>query len=386
MAKMDAKTNVGAARITPVKWALYGVLALAAVGLPIVFQSMHNYFMVRIFGLMGVYVMLALGLNIVVGYAGLLDLGYIAFYAMGAYSGVIIGSVGVKAFGQGFGPWAYWTLLPAAALVAACTGIALGTPVLRLKGDYLAIVTLGFGEIVRIVATNWSQLTNGAAGLPRAGQLVPSPAGQQWFMDHFTKGNFAFSSDLWWYYVIGLLCLVTVFFVRRLDNSRLGRAWVAMREDMVAAASVGINITTTKLWAFSLGALWGGIAGITYGYWVGFISPESFNFFESVLVVCMVVLGGMGSIPGAALGAIIIAGLPEIIRYVGQGGFIPGITASMGANIANYRYLVFGLLMVVMMALRPQGILPSSRRARELHPEDEAILEEESAEISSASM
>ncbi|HEY3317860.1 MAG TPA: ABC transporter ATP-binding protein [Coriobacteriia bacterium] len=387
MAKMEVATKVGATRITPARWALYATLTLAAVGLPIMFQALNNVFMVHIFGLMGIYVMLALGLNIVVGYAGLLDLGYIAFYAMGAYSGVILGSVGMQIAGKGFGPWAYWALLPVAAVVAAGTGIALGTPVLRLKGDYLAIVTLGFGEIVRIIATNWSQLTNGPAGLPRAAQFVPSPAGQQWASDHLSRGNFQFSADLWWYYVIGALCLVTVFFVRRLDNSRLGRAWVAMREDMVAAASVGINITTTKLWAFSLGALWGGIGGITYGYWVGFISPESFNFFESVLIVCMVVLGGMGSIPGAALGAVIIAGLPEIIRGLAQSRALSGVlTVDQAAAIGNYRYLIFGLLMVVMMAVRPQGILPSSRRARELHPEDEAILEEESAEITSASM
>jgi branched-chain amino acid transport system permease protein len=386
MAKMEVTTNVGGGRISPVKLVIYGIIAVAAIGLPIMFQAMQNFFMVRIFGLMGIYVMLALGLNIVVGYAGLLDLGYIAFYAMGAYSGVLLGAVGLRIFGEGFGPWAYWSLLPVAAMVAAATGITLGTPVLRLKGDYLAIVTLGFGEIVRIVANNWSGLTNGAAGLPKTG-VVPAPAGQQWFTDHLSRGTFSFSSDLWWYYVIVLLCLVTVFFVRRLDNSRLGRAWVAMREDMVAAASVGINITTTKLWAFSMGALWGGVAGITYGYWVGFISPESFNFFESVLVVCMVVLGGMGSIPGAALGAVIIAGLPEIIRGVAQspamGHFL---TADQAATIGSYRYLVFGLLMVIMMAVRPQGILPSSRRARELQPEDEKILEEESAEITSASM
>jgi branched-chain amino acid transport system permease protein len=386
MAKMDVKTNV-ATRIPPWKWALYIVLALAALVLPVVFQSMQNVFMVHIFGLMGIYVVLALGLNIVVGYAGLLDLGYIAFYAMGAYSGVILGNVGLQILGKGFGPWAYWAMLPVAAVVAAGTGVALGTPVLRLKGDYLAIVTLGFGEIVRIIATNWSQLTNGAAGLPRAAEFVPAPAGQQWATTHLSTSTFTFSADLWWYYVIGALCLVTVFFVRRLDNSRLGRAWIAMREDMVAAASVGINITTTKLWAFSLGALWGGVGGITYGYWIGFISPESFNFFESVLIVCMVVLGGMGSIPGAALGAVIIAGLPEIIRYLGQSQlFSRFLTPDQANAIGNYRYLVFGLLMVIMMAWRPQGFLPSSRRARELHPEDELLLEEESAEISSASL
>jgi branched-chain amino acid transport system permease protein len=217
MAKIDVKTNV-ATRMSKTKIAVYAVLAIAAIGLPIYFQAAQNFFMVRIFGLMGIYVMLSLGLNIVVGYAGLLDLGYIAFYAMGAYSGVILGSMGVKLFGEGWGPWAYWTLLPVAAIVAAGTGIILGTPVLRLKGDYLAIVTLGFGEIVRIVATNAETGTNGAAGLPRAAEIIPAPAGQEWMSNHLSRGLFSFSSDLWWYYVIGILCLVTVFFVRRLDD------------------------------------------------------------------------------------------------------------------------------------------------------------------------
>ena len=377
--KMDVKTQVAVGGWTVKKIVIYVVLGLAIFGLPIFFQAAQNYFFVRIFALMGIYVMLALGLNIVVGYAGLLDLGYIAFYAMGAYVGLLVGF----ALKETLGGAAYWTMLPVAALAAAGTGIALGFPVLRLKGDYLAIVTLGFGEIVRIVITNnVFGLTNGAKGLPGPGQLVPTPAGQAWFVDNLRFGDFRFSSDLWWYYVIVALCALTIFVVRRLDDSRLGRAWVAMREDEVAASSVGINIVTSKLWAFSLGALWGGMAGITYAYWVGFISPESFNFMESVLVVCMVVLGGMGSIPGAMLGAVIITALPEVIRWSAQSQFLSQYLSTEQANLASqYRYMVFGLTMVIMMIFRPQGILPSKRRAMELHPETERMLDDENQQL-----
>lgn len=369
--------------VRPVKLVLFAVLAVAVLVMPAVMQGMQNYLAVRIFGVMGIYVMLSLGLNIVVGYAGLLDLGYVAFYGMGAYAGVLAAFFVQRLLGLSYGPWSYWTLLPIAALVAAATGIALGFPVLRLRGDYLAIVTLGFGEIVRIVLVNNPfGLTNGAAGLPKAGQLIPAPAGQAWFTDRLSSGSFAFSSDLWWYYMIVVLCALAIFVIVRLDDSRLGRAWVAMREDMVAAASVGVNLTATKLWAFSLGATWGGVAGITYAFWVGFISPESFNFFESVLVVCMVVLGGMGSIPGAALGAVIIAGLPDILGGLAQSRALAGMLTSAQANeIASYRYLVFGLLMVVMMAVRPQGILASKRRALELKPEDDSIREGQDQEL-----
>lgn len=376
--KMDIKTSVASRSVPVWKWVLFAVIALVVLVGPIYFQSVQNYFMVRIFALVGIYVMLALGLNIVVGYAGLLDLGYIAFYGMGAYVGVIIGFKLPELLGAGFGPATFWILLPVAAIAGAGTGIALGTPVLRLRGDYLAIVTLGFGEIVRIALNNnIFGITNGAKGLPGPGQILPTPAGVKWASANLSFGNFVFSKDLFWYFLIVVLCMLTVFVVRRLDDSRLGRAWVAMREDEVAAASVGISIMSTKLWAFSLGALWGGVAGITYAYWVGFISPESFNFMESVLVVCMVVLGGMGSIPGAMLGAVIIAALPELIRYLAQSDVLSGIMTTQQANLAGqYRYLVFGLAMVIMMAVRPQGILPSQRRAMELHPDDEKTLDE----------
>lgn len=377
--KIDIKTQVTSGGLSTKKIVLYVLFALAVFGLPIFFQSVQNYFFVRIFALMGIYVMLALGLNIVVGYAGLLDLGYVAFYAMGGYVGMLLGF----SFTEGLAGAAYWTMLPAAALAGAGTGICLGFPVLRLRGDYLAIVTLGFGEIVRIaLVNNFMGLTNGAKGLPGPDQLVPHPAGQTWFTDNIRFGDFRFSSDLWWYFVIVLLCALTIFVVRRLDDSRLGRAWVAMREDEVAAASVGVNIVTTKLWAFSLGALWGGIAGVTYAYWVGFISPESFNFMESVLIVCMVVLGGMGSIPGAILGAVIITGLPEFIRWCAQSPFLSNWLTTEQANLAGqYRYLVFGLTMVIMMIFRPQGILPSVRRAMELHPEDPKVLDEANQQL-----
>jgi branched-chain amino acid transport system permease protein len=377
--KMDVRTNVDTGAVSRKKLIVFGILTLVVLAGPLYFQSVQNYFFVRIFALMGIYVMLALGLNIVVGYAGLLDLGYIAFYAMGAYIGMMLGFLMPEAIAE----WGYWILLPAAALGGALTGIMIGFPVLRLRGDYLAIVTLGFGEIVRIALNNnVFGITNGAKGLPGSGQLVYSPAGQAEMVQALSIGDFRFSTDLWWYYMIVALCLLTVFVVRRLDDSRLGRAWVAMREDEVAAASVGVNITSTKLWAFSLGALWGGIAGITYAYWVGFISPESFNFMESVLVVCMVVLGGMGSIRGAALGAVIIAGFPEIIRWAAQSPALSNFLTTEQANLAGqYRYLIFGAAMVIMMIFRPQGILPSSRRAMELHPDDEKTLVQEDQQL-----
>ena len=384
--KVDIKTIVSGRKLTTKQKIIYMIIAALVVFVPIFFQGIGQLFLVRIMGVVGLYVMLALGLNIVVGFAGLLDLGYIAFYAMGAYVGVLVGDVMLKLFGASFGPYVYFAALPVAALAAAATGIALGTPVLRLRGDYLAIVTLGFGEIVRILITNdVFGLTNGAAGLPRAGQFIPDPAGLVWLRENavFSIGenfNFRFSNNLYWYFIAVLLCLLTIFVVRRLDDSRLGRSWTAMREDEVAAASVGINITSAKLWAFSLGAVWGGVAGLTFANFQQFVSPESFTFMESVFVVCIVVLGGMGSIPGAIIGAIIIQGIPELIRGLAQSGILP-LDPGQASLVSNYRYLVFGLVMVIMMAVRPQGIWPSARRAMELHPDDAKIRDEESQSL-----
>jgi len=376
---VDIRPRINGGKVDKKKLIWLVVLAVAAIALPLYFQSVQNYFFVRIFALMGIYVVLALGLNITVGYAGLLDLGYIAFYAVGAYVGMLMGFLLPDAIAQ----MGYWILLPLAALGSAFAGVVIGFPVLRLRGDYLAIVTLGFGESVRITLNNnIFGLTRGPKGLPGPGDSVAAPAGQAQMVEALSIGDFRFSNDLWWYYVIVLLCVLAVFVIRRLDDSRLGRAWVAMREDEIAAASVGVNIQTTKLWAFALGALWGGVGGITFAYWVGFISPESFNFMESILVVCMVVLGGMGSIRGAAFGAVIIAGLPEIIRWAAQSPLLSAFLTIEQANLASqYRFLVFAVALIVMMMFRPEGIFPSKRRAMELHPEDTRVLIEKNEKL-----
>ena len=379
MAETKTKTNttVGSGRVTPFKIAMYTLLAVALIVTPLLFEGYGWLFVPHIMALIGLYVMLALGLNIVVGFAGLLDLGYVAFYAIGAYAGVIVGAWAFKG-APALGPYIYFLMIPVAAAAAALTGLMLGTPVLRLRGDYLAIVTLGFGEIVRIIITNNAfGITNGAAGLPAAGQFIPKPFGLQWLIDNVyfkipaLGKSFIFTIDgnVYWYYMIVLLCLLTIFVVRRLDQSRLGRSWAAMREDEVAASSVGVSITAAKLWAFSLGALWGGIAGLTIANYQQFVSPESFTFMESVFIVCTIVIGGMGSIPGAIVGAIIIQGIPAFIQGMAAAGKLPGVDPSTATVIANYRFLVFGLFVVIMMAWRPQGLIPSKRRAAELKPE-----------------
>ena len=383
MAESKAKTNttVGSGRVTPFKIAMYTLLAVALIVTPLLFEGYGWLFVPHIMALIGLYVMLALGLNIVVGFAGLLDLGYVAFYAIGAYAGVIVGAWAFKG-APALGPYIYFLMIPVAAAAAALTGLMLGTPVLRLRGDYLAIVTLGFGEIVRIIIThNAFGITNGAAGLPAAGQFIPKPFGLQWLIDNVyfkipaLGKSFIFTIDgnVYWYYMIVLLCLLTIFVVRRLDQSRLGRSWAAMREDEVAASSVGVSITAAKLWAFSLGALWGGIAGLTFANFQQFVSPESFTFMESVFIVCTIVIGGMGSIPGAIVGAIIIQGIPAFIQGMAAAGKLPGVDPSTATVIANYRFLVFGLFVVIMMAWRPQGLIPSKRRAAELQPETDEM-------------
>jgi len=374
----NTKTAGGYEKISEKKIALYAVLAAALIIVPVFLQAATGYvFLVRIMVVVGIWVLLALGLNIVVGYAGLLDLGYIAFYAMGGYTGVIIGQMIAPVTGGA----TYWLMIIPAALAGALTGIALGFPVLKLRGDYLAIVTLGFGEIVRIcLNNNLFGLSNGAAGLPSGGDVLPPPWPSVWLQDNIRfetpVGPFVFGPNLFWYFVVLMLIIVSVLIITRLDDSRLGRAWVAMRENEVAAAACGVNIRAQKLWAFSLGALSGGVAGVTFAYVQQFISPESFTFMESVFVVCIVVLGGMGSIPGVIVGALVIRGIPDLIQGLAVAGVLklPGETISA---ITGYRFLVFGLLMVVMMAVRPQGMIPSSRRARELKPEDDRILAEE---------
>jgi branched-chain amino acid transport system permease protein len=381
-----AKTRTMAARraaMTPLQRRLFYIgIALVVVVVPLILQSAGQYsFLIRTLALVGIWVLLALGLNIVVGYAGLLDLGYIAFYAMGGYAGVLIG----QSVAGWLGGLTYFAMLIPAALAGAITGIALGFPVLRLRGDYLAIVTLGFGEIVRIcLNNNLFGLSNGPTGLPRGAEKLAPPFGSQWLLANVKfqtpLGLFTFSTDLYWYFLIVLLVVGAIAVIRRLDDSRLGRAWVAMRENEVAAAACGVNIRTQKMWAFSLGALSGGVAGVTFAYFQNFISPESFTFMESVFVVCIVVLGGMGSIPGVIAGALLIKGVPDLIQGLAVTGIIK-LPAEAISAITGYRFLVFGLLMVIMMAVRPQGMIPSSRRSRELHPTDGRELAEEDQQL-----
>lgn len=357
---------------------LLALAIIVIVAAPILFQGFGQMFMVRILAVCGLYIILALGLNIVVGYAGLLDFGRIAFYAVGAYVAMWVGLPVAKMLGPTLGGLSYFIALIAGAVVAAFVGFLLALPVLRLRGDYLAIVTLGFGEIVRIcLNNNIFGVTNGAGGLPTAGHSLPAPFGLAWLKLHayFTIGNnfeFSFNENVYWYFIIAVLMILAIIVVRRQDNSRLGRAWSAFREDEVAASAMGIDIYKTKIYAMVLGAVWGGVAGVTFGYFQAFVSPESFTFLESTLVLAIVVIGGMGSIPGVLVGALVIQGVPEFIRGFASSGTLDAmgihLTAETISNISNYRMLILGALMVFMMAVRPQGIIPSKRVARELRP------------------
>ena len=303
------------------------------------------------------YVMLGWGLNIVVGLAGLLDLGYVAFYAVGAYSFAIISTT----FGLGF-----WTCLPLAGILAACWGIMLGFPVLRLRGDYLAIVTLAFGEIIRIVINNWVCLTNGPngiTGIPRPtlfGLKFTLGSGPGTFAGFFGLEPSMTYRVVFLYYVILCLALLTNWVTLRLRRLPLGRAWEAMREDEIACRSLGINITITKLTAFATGAMFGGFAGAFFATRQAFISPESFTFIESAIVLAIVVLGGMGSQLGTALAALIMIGGLEMLRY-GLATLADSLQNPTFQAIANelplFRMLIFGLALVIMMVLRPRGLV-----------------------------
>ena len=283
------------------------------------------------------YVMLGWGLNIVVGLAGLLDLGYVAFYAVGAYSYALLATN----FGLGF-----WTCLPLAGLLAGCWGVLLGFPVLRLRGDYLAIVTLAFGEIIRVLILNWTSLTggpNGISGIPRPtffGLVFSPDGGEGSFAGFFGIEPNISQRVIFLYYVILGLALLTNWVSLRLRRLPLGRAWEALREDEVACRSLGINVTVTKLTAFAMGATFGGIAGAFFATRQAFISPESFTFIESAIVLAIVVLGGLGSQLGVALAALVMIGGSELFR-----------------DFAEYRMLIFGLALVLMMIFRPRGLV-----------------------------
>jgi len=305
------------------KFYLPALIAISVFALvfPFIFSMYQTNIMIT--GL--IYVMLGLGLNIVVGLAGLLDLGYVAFYAVGAYSYALLN----HHFGIGF-----WAALPIGAGVGVLFGILLGFPVLRLRGDYLAIVTLGFGEIIRLILENWNEFSFGPSGIAN----IPRPS---LFSIQLSLHN----ATIYLYYLMILLVLFTIFVVNRLQDSRIGRAWIALREDEVACEAMGVDRRKTKLTAFALGATWAGMAGVIFAAKTTFINPASFTIWESIIILCIVVLGGMGSIIGVIVGALILILLPEYLRA-----------------FSEYRMLIFGGMLVLMMVFRPGGIVSDVRR------------------------
>lgn len=313
---------------------LIGV-AFLAVAFPWLVANGQNFYHVNVMVSALIFVVLALGLNITVGLAGLLDLGYIAFFAVGAYTYALLNSN----FGLGF-----WVCLPLGGMIGMFFGTLLGFPILRLRGDYLAIVTLGFGSITKIVLENWDTVTGGAAGI--AG--IPRP-------DLFGLALDGRGKSVYSYYLVLALVILTIFVTHRLKNSRIGRAWMALREDEIAGAAMGIDLAWTKLSAYALGAFWAGLVGVIFAAHNNFINPDSFTFMDSAMILAMVVLGGMGSIPGVIIAALALKLLPEYLRA-----------------FAEYRMLIFGGVMVLMMIFRPQGLISNMRRRYEV-----AVLNEE---------
>jgi branched-chain amino acid transport system permease protein len=339
-------------------WVGFALVGFGLALLPLVLAQAGTSW-VRITNYAILYVLLALGLNIVVGFAGLLDLGYIAFYAVGAYVYALLAS---PQFGLHL---PFWVILPIGAAVAAFFGVLLGTPTLKLRGDYLAIVTLGFGEIIRVFLNNLSRpvnITNGPQGI----------AGIDPFrIDGFSFGTFQsflgldLSAPVKYYYLLVLVALGVILVNLRLQNSRIGRAWEAIREDEIAARAMGINTRNLKLLAFAMGASFGGLAGGMFSAIQAFISPESFILVESIMVVSMVVLGGMGNIWGVILGALLLSFVPEILRWT----VTPLQELLFGRLVIEpevIRMLLFGLALVLVMLYRPAGLLPSAVRRREL--------------------
>jgi branched-chain amino acid transport system permease protein len=322
---------------------IYPALALALTGWSGALKWIDN-FGIQIL----IYVMLGLGLNIVIGLAGLLDLGYVAFYAVGAYSYALL----AKTFGLSF-----FMLLPLAGILAAFWGILLGFPVLRLRGDYLAIVTLAFGEIIRLVLINWVPVTNGYAGIsgiPRPTFFgIPFNATDSGFAAVFGLTFTPLHRTIFLYYIILALVLLTAFVTTRLRRLPIGRAWEALREDEIACRSLGINTTTTKLTAFAIGAMFGGFAGAFFSARQGFVSPESFTFMESVTIVTIVVLGGLGSQIGVAIAAIAMVGGTEILRDL---EFLKHVFGK-DFDPNQYRMLLFGFAMVAVMVWKPRGFI-----------------------------
>jgi branched-chain amino acid transport system permease protein len=339
----------------------FGALAVLLAVAPFGIDAALGRYWVRVVDFALLYIMLALGLNIVVGYAGLLDLGYVAFYAVGAYVYALFSS---PQFGFHL---PFWLLLPLGAATAALFGVLLGAPTLRLRGDYLAIVTLGFGEIIRVFLNNLNapvNITNGPQGI---NLIDPIKFGQFSLAKTHEIAGIQFASVHAYYYLFLALTLAIVFVSIRLQDSRIGRAWAAIREDEVAAAAMGIDTRNVKLLAFAMGATFGGVSGGLFAGFQQFVSPESFNLLESIMILCMVVLGGMGHIPGVILGAVLLVILPEALRYAGN--LQEALLHRVVVDPANLRMLLFGVALVAVMLFRPAGLLPSPQRRRELKPE-----------------
>ena len=364
------------------------VLAVVLMVFPFVAANFGNSW-VRIIDMALLYIMLALGLNIVVGFAGLLDLGYIAFYAVGAYMTGLLASPQFAAVIESFintypsvgeflvwlcGPeivqngihLSVWLIVPLGAALAAMFGALLGAPTLKLRGDYLAIVTLGFGEIIRIFMNNLNapvNITNGPQGINLIDPIRVfgvSLAGEEGSRATVYIGHFSMPSVNAYYFLFLLLCGVIVFVTTRLQHSRLGRAWVAIREDEIAAKAMGINTRNIKLLAFSMGASFAGVAGAMFAAFQGFVSPESFSLNESIAVLAMVVLGGIGHVPGVILGGALLAALPEVLRHVVE----PVQMTLFGKVLIEaevLRQLLYGLAMVLIMLNRPSGLWPSPK-------------------------
>jgi branched-chain amino acid transport system permease protein len=347
-------------------------MLVAAAGLlilPLVLQGFGNAW-VRIADMALLFVLLALGLNIVVGYAGLLDLGYVAFFAIGAYMFGLMASPHLPEtfpaiaamFPNGLHT-PLWVVIPLAAALAGVLGILLGAPTLRLRGDYLAIVTLGFGEIIRVFLNNLDHpvnITNGPKGI---GQIDPIEFFGISLGKRLNIGGFEVASVTLYYYLFLALVVISVIICHRLELSRVGRAWMAIREDEIAAKAMGINTRNSKLLAFGMGATFGGVSGAMFAAFQGFISPESFSLMESVMIVAMVVLGGVGHLPGVILGALLLAALPEVLRYVA--GPLQELTGGrLDASIL--RQLLIALAMVSIMLLRPRGLWPAPEHGKSL--------------------
>jgi branched-chain amino acid transport system permease protein len=357
------------------KFLLYLGIGLGLVMLPLVLQNFGNAW-VRIADMALLYVLLAVGLNIVVGYAGLLDLGYVAFFAVGAYLYALMASphltetfpLMAALFPAGL-HMPLWVIIPVAAAVAGLLGMLLGAPTLKLRGDYLAIVTLGFGEIIRVFLNNLDQpynITNGPKGIDQIDsvRVLGHSLGKP-----LQVAGFEVASVSLYFYLFLTLVLFAVLISHRIQYSRIGRAWMAIREDEIAAKAMGLNTRNLKLLAFGMGATLGGVSGAMFAGFQGFVSPESFSLMESVMIVAMVVLGGLGHLPGVILGAVLLSALPEVLRYVA--GPLQALTDGR-LDAAILRQLLVALAMIVIMLMRPRGLWPSPEHGKSMPAKERA--------------